>query len=261
MESLLGGGRMWEDLLIGLLGRHYRIRFRRDWVLSKEPPHYFNHRIGIFELAFARGRGPYPYARAFFTAEILRDGDQLLDIGCGDGFFDRRFFAERCAHIDALDIEPTALEAARRHQSAPNITYYLQDAVEHPFPTSGYDVIVWDGAIGHFSAETMTGVLKKIAAALASGGIFTGSEELQTEAERSLDHLQVFPTLEHLYQLFKPYFKYVELRQMTYRIGTDRISWRKEAYWRCANDLSRLRENAWIPFPATQSADLDARNV
>jgi cyclopropane fatty-acyl-phospholipid synthase-like methyltransferase len=33
----------------------------------------------------------------------VREGSRLLDIGCGDGFFTKRFFATRCAHIDTVD--------------------------------------------------------------------------------------------------------------------------------------------------------------
>jgi 2-polyprenyl-3-methyl-5-hydroxy-6-metoxy-1,4-benzoquinol methylase len=88
-------------------------------------------------------------SRGFFVADLLRDGDRLLDIGCGDGFFTNRFFAARCTHIDAIDNDAEAIRAACARHRASNITYALLDAAAQPFPNTRYDVIVWDGAIGH----------------------------------------------------------------------------------------------------------------
>ena len=91
----------------------------------------------------------------------MRDGDRVLDIGCGDGFFARRFFAAHGARVDAIDIEPGAITHAERHNSAPQIRYFLKDAVGEPFPSDAYDVVVWDGALGHFSPDTTDRMLAR----------------------------------------------------------------------------------------------------
>ena len=91
LEYLLGGGRLREKLLLSLLGHHYRSVFRRDWKYADEPPHFYKHRVGLFQLAFGgKPNGPEAWYRGTFSSEILRDGDCLLDIGCGDGFFSAR---------------------------------------------------------------------------------------------------------------------------------------------------------------------------
>src|SRR5215471_14973505 len=101
-EAIVGGGRFREAMLVKLLGRYYESKFRRDWILGSEEPHFYLQRMGVYDFAFGNhGRGPYPFNRGFFSAEMLRENDRLLDIGCGDGFFSRRFFNPRCAHIDA----------------------------------------------------------------------------------------------------------------------------------------------------------------
>lgn len=249
IPRLVSGDERWENILVRLLDQHYQHRLQRDWLSAAEAPHFFDHRIGMFNFIFTdSARGPYPYARGFFSAEVLRDGDTLLDIGCGDGFFARRFFAERCAHIDALDIEPDAIKTARLHNSAPNISYHLIDAVAQPFPASDYNVIVWDGALGHFSRDSTLKMLEKISHALVTEGVFTGSESLELPEEQSADHLQVFPTLADLSQLFRPHFKYIQLRELQYRIGQKTTTVRREGFWRCANSVERLRDAAWQDF-------------
>jgi SAM-dependent methyltransferase len=241
VESLISGWRLPERVLLGLLGQYYASRFRRQWQWSVEPPHFFDHRIGIFDFAFGSSKmGSYPYSRGFFSSEVIREGDVLLDIGCGDGFFTRRFFAPRCAQVDAIDVEPSAIEAASAINSAPNIAYHLLDATALPFPRPCYDVIVWDGALGHFAPATTARMLEKIGAALGDSGIFVGSESLGREGS---DHLQFFETLEDLYALLAPRFQCVQLRAIDYKLGAGFL--RREAFWRCSNDERRLRESQW----------------
>ena len=243
-EHVLGGGRLREWLLLRLLKQHYSSKFRRDWLLGGDPPHFFDHRIGICQFAYGKECiGPYPYYRGFYSSELLRDGDRLLDIGCGDGFFSQRFFSQRCAQIDAIDIEPSAIQAAVANHAAANIRYYERDAVAQPFPQESYDVIVWDGALGHFAPDTTGLMLQKISRALARGGVFAGSESLGQEGS---DHLQFFASLEDLAQAFRPHFQHVLLRSTSYRLSSGTL--RQEAYWRCANDSQRLRECSWRSF-------------
>ena len=246
-ELLIGGGERRESLLLKLLGSHYVHRYRREWELCEEEPHFFSQRIGLFDFAFGSGgHGPYAFSRGFFVSEVLRPNDRLLDIGCGEGFFARRFFAERCAHIDAIDIEPSAIEAARTQNSAPNITFHLLDAVNEPFPGNDYDVIVWDGALGHFAADTTNQMLEKIRNGLSEEGIFVGSESMGLEGS---DHLQFFHSLDDLHALFAPYFKYIDLRAINYRAGRGPDGFmRNEGYWRCANNPKRMAESSWTSY-------------
>jgi protein-L-isoaspartate O-methyltransferase len=97
-------------------------------------------------------------SRGFFAQDVLKPNSIVLDIGCGDGFFSARFSAPRCRHVDAIVVEPTAVAFARRHHHVRNVTYHLADATADSFPRDRYDVIVWDGAIGHFAPESATGV-------------------------------------------------------------------------------------------------------
>jgi len=232
--------------LIQRLEQHYNSKIYREWMISKEKPHFSDHRSGMFKFACSDAcPTSYGLSRAFFSAEVIRQGDKLLDIGCGDGFITRRFLAERCAHVDAVDIEPTAIRAAMIYNKASNIAYHLLNAVSQPFPGNDYNVVVWDGAIGHFSSDTTNVMLRKIRHALVSDGIFVGSESLGTQEGH--DHLQFFNSSEDLKVIFECYFKYIEMKIVAYPICNGAII-RQEAMWRCSDNLQRLQESHWKRF-------------
>jgi SAM-dependent methyltransferase len=245
-EYLLFGGKLTEAMLTKLLCWHYQSRFRREWLWSDDAPHFFNHRIGCFDFAFGDGGGgAYPYYRGFFVSELLVQGDRLLDIGCGDGFFTKRFFAKRCASIDAIDIEKDAIKCAQLNNAASNIRYHLLDAVRQRFPADRYDVVVWDGALGHFAPDTTRAMLEKIGLVLSDNGIFAGSESLGREGH---DHLQFFDGIENLDSLFGQHFSYRAYRVIEYDTGFKSGFVRREAFWRCSVSPLRIEQSGWRTF-------------
>jgi 2-polyprenyl-3-methyl-5-hydroxy-6-metoxy-1,4-benzoquinol methylase len=245
VEVIVFGSRLRERAGLTLLALHYKSLYRRQWVWSHEAPHFFSHRIGLFSIFFAKDPvGVESLYRAFYSAMMLRKGDVVLDIGCGSGLFAKYFCSIKCAHIDAIDIEPTAIRAARSLCSAKNITYYLRDAVAQPFPSERYDVIVWDSAIGHFPPETTEIMLMKISQSLQPNGIFAGSESLGSKEGE--DHLQFFETVEDLQKLLEKHFTYVSVCTAKYMVGRKREFERHEAYWRCSNSRERLEADSWM---------------
>jgi len=244
-ERILFGGSTRERGLVALLASHYRSRFRRDWIHSSDPPHFWYHRAGWFRIGFEREHGGASvYSRAFYSAEVIRTGDVVLDIGCGDGFITQRFLAERAGHVDAIDIEPTAIRLARQLNSQSNIEYFQLDATSQPFPSPAYDVIIWDGAIGHFDPSTTASMLAKIRSSLKVDGIFAGSESLGPEGT---DHLQHWESLQDLRHVLEPTFPHTELKEQSILIGMPGSEYlRREAYWRCALEPGRLRGLRWL---------------
>ena len=257
-ETFLYGGGRRESFLVRLLGALHRSQFRREWLLSSgDQPPFYNQRWNGFEFVYGTSRNPYAFTRGFLASEVVRPEDHLLDIGCGDGFFTNTFYSPRCRHVDAFDVEPSAIETARRLNSAENISFHLLDAANDPFPSDNYDVIVWDGAIGHFADSDLSTVLEKIVRALSPVGIFVWSESLGTEGS---DHLRFFEDEAALAAVFRSYFAHVLIRTSEYRIGTGLL--RKESYWRCMRELSpRHVSTNWIDFseqgaePASRESD------
>jgi SAM-dependent methyltransferase len=242
-DRVFGGSRAIERALLFALGKYYasRLRLQWHWTEEEERPHFFEHRMGMFQFAFGDARvGPYPYNRGFFSSQIIRDKECLLDIGCGDGFMTRRFYASRCSAVDGLDIEPTAIDTARAQNGAPNVAYHRIDATSEPWPRDRYDVVIWDGALGHFEAEGTRRMLEKIARAIGDTGAFAGSESLGREGS---DHLQFFESLDDLRRVLQPHFKYLALREESYPLEAGFV--RREAYWRCTQDPGRVAEWNW----------------
>jgi len=241
-EQLLWGGRMREELLIWFLRRHYQSLFRRLWKLNRVKPHFTNHRLAWFLFGFgASAIHPYQLARAFYSAEALQPEDIVLDIGCGDGFLTNHFLSTQCAEVDAIDVEPAAIREAKRTNARTNITYFLRDAVRDPFPRNKYDVIIWNGAIGHFTTADAALLVQKIATALRPAGIFAGSESLWHEGH---DHLQFFETIEDLQEVFRLHFANVSAKALCYPINNATFI-RNEAYWRCSNSCARFAKLSW----------------
>jgi hypothetical protein len=123
-----------------------------------------------------------------------------------------RFFAQRCSYVDAVNIEPEAIEAARRYSSSTNIRYQLLDAVGKQYPRGSYDMIGWDGTIGHFAPETTHTMLEKIQKSLSGEGMFVVSESLGRDGH---NHLQFFETVEDMDRVFHEHFPF-----RAYRVAT-----------------------------------------
>jgi SAM-dependent methyltransferase len=242
-ELMVFGSQIREQLAKRVLSSYYASVFRRQWAWQVYgEPHFSIHSKGLFSLFDGKaGEGVYAFSRAFLSADVVSKQATVLDIGCGDGALTKRFYAPKAAHVDAVDIEESAVNYAVRHNSARNISYRRLDAIAEPFPRSGYDLIVFDGAIGHFNREGSEAVLKKISSALAPRGVFCGSESLGKEGH---DHLQVFETSDDLRSLLGAHFKHVRIKQNEYPVefvSGNRI----EAYWRCSNADGRLEELDW----------------
>jgi 2-polyprenyl-3-methyl-5-hydroxy-6-metoxy-1,4-benzoquinol methylase len=245
LESFVFGGGMRRNLLIFLLRHYYESQSRRHWIWYSEVPHFSNNEATWFSFTYSpRMLGFHSFYRAFFSSEVVRPGDHVLDIGCGDGFFTRRFLAPNSARVDAIDIEPSAIAIARRYNSGPVITYQVKSAVTEDIAAlnnGGYDVIVWDGGIGHFAPQTTEKMLEKISAALAPDGIFVGSESLGLEGK---DHLHFFYSAEEVARIFRPFFQHIYMRTVNYGICDGSLP-REEVYWRCTNNPARIEQNAW----------------
>ena len=68
-------------------------------------------------------------------------GATLLDVGCGTGYFTRRFARDAGLHVTGLDPNREWLHYARAH-GGPNEVYVAGDARELSFPDASFDFVV-----------------------------------------------------------------------------------------------------------------------
>jgi 2-polyprenyl-3-methyl-5-hydroxy-6-metoxy-1,4-benzoquinol methylase len=234
-----------ERLMTRLLKRRIDKRVRREWVNAKAPPHHSFNNYGAFRLAMLPATvGAFPFLRGFFAMMAVNEGDKVLDISCGDGFFSKRFFSTKATHVDAFDIETYAIEMANRYNADPKVSYFVRDAIADPFPSDGYDVVIWDGGIAHFPPGTNDLMMAKIRTALKPGGLFVGSESLGFDG--SEDHLQRWMHEGEVRAMLSPYFKFVEVYTTSYFYNLERTGSRGEFYWRCSDSEAALDSLRWI---------------
>lgn len=70
----------------------------------------------------------------------MRAGTSLLDVGCGSGWFTRRFAAAGL-DVTGLDVDADALDFARQ-RSDQDISYVAGDARRLPFPDQSFDQVI-----------------------------------------------------------------------------------------------------------------------
>lgn len=98
-----------------------------------------------------------------FCGLAIKPGARILELGCGTGYYTDIFFSPFAADIVAIDIDPRAIETARRMHQASNIRYETMDFREK-LPEGPFDVVVWTPTIVAYTpadVHTMMGRLRQ----------------------------------------------------------------------------------------------------
>lgn len=89
-----------------------------------------------------------PYAKHINEfAAMLKDGFNILDIGCGPGNVAKQLSESRSLRITGIDLSEEMLAMARRE--LPQGKFILQDVCEANFPAEHYDAVVLSFSIVH----------------------------------------------------------------------------------------------------------------
>lgn len=175
-----------------------------SWGSLNQP--WYDHRYD-----WARGPTNWMWMeRGIFGMQCIQEGDQVLDLFCGDGMFSGLFFSRLAKHVDGVDRNLRAIELARRLYSRPNVTFHVLDAGKVAFPSNRYDAIMFFEGIEHLSVQGGDALLGKIAECLSesSNGTLLGSTPL--EGWGNPEHDNVFGTVEELRKFLSPHFKQVD---------------------------------------------------
>lgn len=91
-------------------------------------------------LAFGTGSHPSTRLVLAFLERILRGGERVLDYGCGSGILAIAAAKLGARQVDAVDLDPAAVETARANALANAVA--LTAALPDALPVADYDLVV-----------------------------------------------------------------------------------------------------------------------
>ena len=136
--------------------------------------------IGLLSPArWGRGFSRLNFRRAHECDVVLgwlaaREGERVLDIGCGDGYYDWRI-SRSGAHVTGIDLHAERLAYARRRYADERTEFLDLDAVGADFPPGAFDKAVSLCVMEHLADDER--VMRNVARALKPGGRFAFSAD------------------------------------------------------------------------------------
>jgi len=82
----------------------------------------------------------------------LRPDMEVLELGCGSGFFTRELVKSR-SRVTAIDISPDLLELAKRSLPNSNVTFMAENACAMSFEDNSFDAVVGISVLHHLDIE------------------------------------------------------------------------------------------------------------
>ncbi len=101
-------------------------------------------------------------------------GERILDIGCGDGAYDK-MIAGTGASVQGIDIHEKRLAAARKYYQGARTDYRYMDASELDVPDASFDKVLSLCVMEHLEDDEL--VMRNVARALKPGGLFVFSAD------------------------------------------------------------------------------------
>ena len=114
------------------------------------------------------GTAPSDWARAI--ARLVRPGDAVLDLGCGEGR-DSVFFAELGARVTGVDLAPGGLDKGRRLARRRGVRVrWIESAMTRALPPDRFDLIFSCGTIHYVPRGERRPLFRRLAAMTRPGG-------------------------------------------------------------------------------------------
>lgn len=114
--------------------------------------------------------------RLRFSAEFVNsndiEGKNILDIGCGYGWFEAYCIKRKVGNIEGIEISDSDLETARKYVVNNKVNFTIAGALELPFNDNVFDTVVAWEVIEHIPKNTERKMFKEVDRVLKKNGIF-----------------------------------------------------------------------------------------
>jgi SAM-dependent methyltransferase len=149
------------------------------------PTDYYT-RIHEFEERHWWYRGMRRITEALLGERLRRDGQRVLDAGCGTGGT-LAWMAKiaRPSAIAGVDVASAAIELAR--QRVPHADLHVAPLSDLPFPDDSFDLVLTSDVLQHVPERDVDASLRELRRVLAAGGVMllrtNGSARLRRERD------------------------------------------------------------------------------
>jgi 2-polyprenyl-6-hydroxyphenyl methylase/3-demethylubiquinone-9 3-methyltransferase len=148
----------------------------------------------------------------------------VIDIGCGSGVI-ANHLARCAARVDAVDVNPSAVEYARAHAAGPNVRFHLGWAEDLAFGENTFDFAYCMEVIEHLPLGQISRFLAHVRRILKPGGrLFVTTpnyRSLWPAVEFVMDRLRLAPRLREDQHVTK--FTAERLRRIGRRAGLSEL--------------------------------------
>lgn len=164
--------------------------------IGYRPDRYWEDRLqahftlrGVGHLAFSESYNKWLYRRkAVVIKSALRDvrldGQNVLDVGCGTGFF-VGWYSDRCADVSGIDITELSIrELSKRFKGS----FSRQDVTAAGYtPEKSFDIVnMWDVIYHIVDDQAADRALSNVARSLRPGGLFLFTDWLGGHEDRAI---------------------------------------------------------------------------
>lgn len=195
----------------------HSIQMKYEWGTPPQPE-WFDHYCDQF-YQFRISQNPLWVERGTFGLLAIKQGADVLELCCGDGFNAYHFYSIRANKIISVDFDKDAIPHAKKYNQAKNIEFKLCD-IRIEMPEGIFDNVIWDAAIEHFTEEEIDKIMGSIKIRLKPDGVLTGYTivELPTGIKSLSHHEREFMSKEDLKSFFEPHFKNIKVFETIYPV-------------------------------------------
>src|SRR5882762_3311627 len=119
----------------------HKLQMKYEWNTPPQPE-WFDHYCDQF-YQFRITQNPLWVERGTFGLLAIKQGANILELCCGDGFNAYHFYSIRANEIISVDFDKNVIQHAKKYNQAKNVEFKLCD-IRNEMPEGIFDNVVWD---------------------------------------------------------------------------------------------------------------------